>query len=88
MRIAGVGSNPYNYYGMQYPKNNQTKNCAAATNTANVALQEMMALNANNNLNGKESFGDELWMSAGRLTGMKQLPDTMISFQRITGYPK
>lgn len=30
MGIAGIGSNPYNYYGMQYPKNNQAKSCGTS----------------------------------------------------------
>lgn len=35
MGISGVGTNPYNYYGMQYPKNNQAKSCGTSNNTAN-----------------------------------------------------
>ncbi len=36
MGISGVGSNPYNYYGMQYQKNNTAKSCSTV-DTMNAA---------------------------------------------------
>ena len=45
----------------------ETEIDASKVDPANASLQEMMALNAYRQLNGGESFGNELMMSAGRL---------------------
>ena len=47
----------------------ETEIDASKVDPGNASLQEMMALNANRQLNGEEDFGDQLMMSAGRLHG-------------------
>ena len=47
----------------------ETEIDASKVDPANASLQEMMALDADRNLKGEESFGDELMLAAGRLHG-------------------
>lgn len=53
MGIAGIGSNSFNYYGMQYLKNNQAKNCGTPNDTTNVESSNHV-VHGDNDKFGKE----------------------------------